>query len=332
MLGILAIAVAAGLAALWELSPKSAVPARFDLSECRHLEFADPRTGEPVVGVEDLALALDGETLILSAHDRRDPAAPDGGLYALLLASVGDDGKVPVLRLDALREDGLRFRPHGIAVDPDSGTLAVINRHADGVARVEVGQVGPGGWRPDWAIDADRLCRANDLDFGAEGLFVTLDRSDCGMSLRDLLPGLGTGAVARLTPDAVLFELSGLSFPNGISAGAVAETRAHAIRWPNGNRLDLSGGPDNLSLDERGGLIAAIHPSLARLFLMREGVFETAASRIIRITAGGGDIEILFDDPTGRTFSAATVGVMAGDRLVIGSATDSGVLLCEPPR
>ena len=332
ILGVLTLVVVAAMAGIWSLSPGSRLPARFPPDECRKIALTDPRTGAEIVGVEDLALAPDGNTLILSAHDRDNPALTDGGLYALGVASLGGEGGLPLFRLDAPRPDGEHFRPHGIALDPETGVLAVINRFDRNDARVEVGAIGPAGWAPEWQVESQRLCRANDLDFAAQGLFVTIDRADCTTSLQDLVPWLGTGSVARLTPDAVIFERTGLEFPNGISAGAVAETRASAIRWPNGERLRLSGGPDNLAADDEGALIAAVHPSLARLFLMRQGVFHTAPTRILRISAGGGDIEILFDDPSGWTFSAGTVGVMAGNRLIVGSATDKGILVCEPRR
>lgn len=327
LMGFLAIGVALGLAALWVLSPDAARSARFSHDDCRRLDLKDPRTGAAVVGIEDLALAANGDTLILSAHDRLDPTRPDGGLYALNLSTLGSDAP-PVLRLDAERAEGDAFRPHGIALDPESGELAVINRVGPGLARVEVGSIGPTGWQPVWTVESERLCRANDLAFRPQGLYVTLDRADCTVSLRDLVPWSRTGAIARLTPDAVLFEDEGLSFPNGISDDAIAETRAKAIRFSDGTRVDLSGGPDNVTQDADGGLVVAVHPGLFRLFLMREGLLSRAGSRIVRVQ-GRKAPEILFDDPGGGMVSAATVGVLAGGRLIVGSATDEGLLVCE---
>lgn len=327
LFGTLAIVLGLGLAGLWLLSPGVALKARYQPDECRRLALSDPRTGQPIVGVEDLALAPNGDTLILSAHDRLAPDAPGGGLYMMNLSAIWSDPPV-LLRLDAARDKAEVFRPHGIALDPETGILAVINRYRPGAARVEVGRIGPTGWSPEWQISADRLCRANDLDYRSDGLFVTLDRADCSPSFRDLIPWTGTGAVARLTPDAIIFERNGLSFANGIDGAAVAETRAKAIRMDRDLRVEVPGGPDNLTRDPAGALVAAVHPGLIRLFLMREGVFARAGSRIVRIPPGG-DVEILFDDPGGDLMSAATVGLMVGEVLLMGSATDSGLLVCE---
>ncbi len=334
--GLLAVLLAAGLAVIWMLSPEAERTARFAHNDCKRVDLTDPRTGQPIVGVEDLVLAPDGNTLILSAHDRVDPDMPDGGLYAVSLMSLLDDANAPVFRLDAVRNVALsetvRFRPHGIAMDPESGALAVINRNKPSSARIEVGPVGPTGWRPDWVIEVPRLCRANDLEFRPDGLFTTIDRADCGPSFRDLAPWSSTGSIARVTPDAVIFDSESLQFPNGLALGTVAETRAHAVRWPGGERLKLPGGPDNLTVDADGALIAAIHPSLIKLFLMREGWFENSPSRIVRITPSSRQIEILFDDPTGRMFSSATVGVLAKGHLIAGSSTDKGILICKGQR
>ena len=330
LFGTLAIFLGLGLAALWLLSPGAALKAHFQPDECRRLALTDPRTGQPITGVEDLALAPNGDTLILSAHDRRAADGPGGGLYMMNLSAIRSDPPI-LLRLDAERGGSEVFRPHGIALDPETGALAVINRYRAGAARVEVGPIGPTGWKPEWQIAADRLCRANDLSYRPEGLFETLDRADCGPSLRDLTPWTGTGAVAKLTPDAIIFETDGLSFANGIDGAAIAETRAKAIRMDKDTRIELPGGPDNLTRDSSGALIAAVHPGLLRLFLMREGVFARAGSRIVRLPPGG-DVEVLFDDPGGDLISAATVGLMADDVLLMGSATDSGILVCEKTR
>ena len=325
--GLLVAFLILGMAALWLLSPEARRNARFAPEDCRRVALADPRTGVAIVGIEDLALAPNGDTLILSAHDRRNSARPDGGLYAINLSTIWVE-PVPVLRLDAPRGEGEVFRPHGIALDEDTGELAVVNRTAKAVARVEVGPIGPTGWQPRWVIESERLCRANDLAFRPDGLFVTLDRADCSPSFRDLNPWSRTGAVAQLTPDAVIFTDDGLSFPNGISDDAIAETRAKAIRVSGGARIEVPGGPDNLTRDDEGALIVAVHPALVRLFLMREGYFERAGSRVLRVQ-GRAMPELLFDDPGGQLISAATVGLLTDGRLLIGSATDPGLLVCE---
>ncbi|MEO1001460.1 MAG: hypothetical protein AAFW69_12805, partial [Pseudomonadota bacterium] len=79
---------------------------------------------------------------------------------------------------------------------------------------------------------------------------------------------------------------------------------------------------------ERGEdrLPVALHPSLSRLALHRFGWMGRAPSRVVRVEDGA--VEVLFDDPRGRLYSAATVAAQQGDRLVIGSVTEDALLIC----
>jgi hypothetical protein len=322
--------LAVSLAGTWTLSPPAALPARFALGDCRHVHLVDAETGRRIDGAEDVVLAPDGATLILSAQDRLDTSGSEGGLYAVSLFALGGGGDVAAEPLFAPRGWPEPFRPHGIAISPDGQRLAVINHVADDGGVVEVGTLGPDGWRPDRRIADPRLCRANDLDFdgavqGAELLRVTLDRADCDTSLRDLAGG--SGSVAMIRGEALAIERTGLDFPNGIEAGWVAETRAARLSGPEGT-IPLPGGPDNLGLSE-GRIVAALHTRLIRTGLYIRGWLPSSGSRIVAADPETGTVEVLFDDPEGTVFSGATVGVLAGDRLVAGSVRDSGLLYCE---
>ena len=72
--------------------------------------------------------------------------------------------------------------------------------------------------------------------------------------------------------------------------------------------MDGPGGPDNLTWDGLGGLIAAVHPSLFLLAAYRYGYHDTAPSRIMRVDLER-NIETLFDDHAGALFSGASVAV-----------------------
>ena len=54
-----------------------------------------------------------------------------------------------------------------------------------------------------------------------------------------------------------------------------------------------------------------------------------APSRIIKANPQTGAVEILFDDPDGALFSAATVAVEWAGALIAGSVTDEGLLVCR---
>lgn len=326
-LAVLGPLMAVVLVAAWAAAPPAALPARFSLDDCRRVSVFDAETGNAVAGAEDIVRVEGGDTLILSGRADPEASRAQGGLYAVSLWSLGDGGDAVARPLLGRRDEA--FRPHGIGISPDGARLAVVNRVAEGRAVIESGPLGPDGWQADTVADDPRFCRANDVDFaGATALRVTLDRADCTVSLRDLAGG--TGAVALVEGSAVTVERVGLAFPNGIAGSWVAETRGRRLRGPDGT-VDLPGGPDNIGFSD-GRLIAALHPNLMRMGLFLNGWTGSAASRIVAADPVTREVEVLFDDPEGRLFSGATVGVLAGDRLVAGSVRDTGLLYCEGGR
>lgn len=319
------------LVAVWLLAPPAAIEARFGHNECRRLALTDPATGKPIVGAEDLGYRADGDMLVFTAHDRRDPEKPGGGLYSIPIWAL--NGSTPkVHRLYGGR--GGQFRPHGLAVSRDGRQLALVNRPSDGPVEILTGPVTRDYWRITSRMTDRRLCRANDLafdPFGNRRLQVTIDRADCTPSLRDLLPFIATGT--RLSTRggrdaAFVLEQRNLSFPNGITDGAIAETRGSRLRMTKGRVIDLPGGPDNLTRTTGGDIIAAVHPRLFHVFLGLNGYYDHIPSRIVRVEPDTGTVEVLFDDPDGTLFSGASAAILAGDQLIAGSAIDQGLLVC----
>jgi hypothetical protein len=332
------VIVVVSLPLFWLFRPVGALPARFALEDCRRVALTDTGSGRPVVGVEDMVLLPDGDTLILSAMDRlarewRPDEAPEGGLYEVSLRrlAAGEVWAAPIVGSGAI-EGGLF--PHGIAVSDDGERLAFINRRRDGTVSIVGGTLRRGAFSVRTARSDPLFCRANDLAFfgdGAMALRVTLDRGDCGLSWTDLKPGSTSGRVVSvnlggLAPPKV--EQTGLAFANGIAGLYVAETRGWRLHHRLDRPVDLPGGPDNLNWDGLGGLVAALHPSLFRLAAYRYGYHDTAPSRIVRVDLDR-NVEVLFDDPAGEVFSGASVAVLAGGVLVAGSMRDAGLLVCK---
>ncbi len=354
----LVLLAALGLAGWW-VWPRSPMAARFGPAECRHLPLEDAETGRPIAGIEDIARYRD--VLFLSVEDRlaaerlagAGEPVPEGALYRLPLARLSEPGPI------ALRNQAEGFfgelHPHGI--DARLAKLVAVNRRwgPEGAAGAEIRV---------YAIRDDRLealrrlpnpglCAANDLVLDGLDVHLTLDRAGCpGIALGEMLPGRAEGRLARMgvSDDAsarlrVLGE--GFAFPNGIASVSrggetlliVGETRAARLRLlalgaggpaePRGE-IALPGGPDNLTAGPEG-IVAALHPSLLRFFAYRRGVTETAPTRLALVEPTSGAIEILYDDPAGERLSGATVGVLAGERLVAGSVRAAGLLVCEPP-
>jgi hypothetical protein len=332
------ILVVVSLPVFWLFRPVSTLPARFALDDCVLVALTDTGSGQPITGVEDMALLPDGDTLILSAMDRlalsrRPSRAPEGGLFEVSISrlAAGETWAVPVVRSGTVASG---LFPHGIAVSDDGERLAFINRARDGKVSIIGGSLGREGFNIRTIRSEPEFCRANDLMFaGSEGmnLRVTLDRGDCGIAWDDLKPDTTSGRVisvnlASIAPPKT--EETGLAFANGIAGMYVAETRAWRLRHRLDRPLEMPGGPDNLNWDRLGGLIVALHPSLFWLAAYRFGYQDTAPSRIVRV---GLDrrIEVLFDDTSGEVFSGASSAVLSGGVLVAGSMRDAGVLVCR---
>lgn len=305
--GLAALALALGLWLAW---PPGALPARFALADCHRQVLRDAATGAEILGAEDIALAPGGD-LIVAARDRL--GAGPAGLWRVADLDTGAARRIAGL-------EGVA--PQGIALAGDR--LAVIDRAGPGI-RIGVLRA---AFAEAARITDPALCRANDLMFQGDELWVTLDRADCGVSLADLLPWGATGRLVEVGAGGIRLLRGDLAFANGLAEtdGAVwvAETRGAALTAP-GRRLDLPGGPDNLS-PSGSGLLAALHPDLLRLALYRGGWTGHAPSRIVEIT--GDKVALLVDDPGGTVFSAATVAVWVGGRLVAGSVRDTGLMVC----
>lgn len=332
LLAAVALLLAGALVWLWHVPPLGAplIPA----TACQRLPLVDATTGKPIVGAEDLAFDPARRRVLVSAYDRlaaERGAPPAGGLYALPLESLGSRTALAPILL------GQGIVPHGI--DIADGRLAAVERRyrGDGPPRVAIGLYDLSADRLLARLNDTRLCHANDLVLlPGPALEVTLDRGPCEGSS-------GDGKVAEIVwPDQsgpqVGFLGDDLRFPNGIAAVGsdiiVADTRAQALRMlGSAARRDLPGGPDNITRDSVGRLTVALHPSLMRFGLYRYGwpLGDHAPSRIVRTTFRTGASDLLFDDPGGAVWSGATVGLVVGQRLLIGSVREPGLLLCPMP-
>lgn len=201
-------------------------------------------------------------------------------------------------------------------------------------------------------IDQSPLNPHNNLEFQTRQ-WTTLDRRHCeGFSAYfENATGLKAGSVLsqplKFADDIDAYPLfkdaENLAFPNGIGIQfkdrplgdnnflVVAETRANQLRYfPKTARRDvvkLAGSPDNLTVGKPGLIQVAVHPSLFKLALYRYGWTSYSPSRVQKVT--GDQVLTLFDDPSGRVYSAASVAVQTAGKLVLGSVGDEGLLVCH---
>ncbi|MCA8889074.1 MAG: hypothetical protein KDA46_09605 [Parvularculaceae bacterium] len=336
-------------------SNENRAAAEFSLQACRRVALADSITGAAIVGAEDLAPDVRAGRLYVSAYDRRAVEAavkvnahelPQGGVYSVEIAELASGAPsvtaTPLAPVDAI-PGGLR--PHGLTYDDELGEIIFINRAyvksgdkwvmQPRVERINVdgaAVVGDAGSPP---------CAANDIVTIGDATFVSFDHAACGGgAIVENLFGFKRSGVADIH-GAPIF--SHALFANGVLALSedrliLAATREKALLvlekdnkndWRVTRRIKLPGAPDNLTRAADGAVVVALHPSLWRAGAHRRLGWRRAPSRIVKTTLANGDAQLLFDDPRGTLFSAATAAAVADDLLVAGSATDSGLLVCQ---
>lgn len=336
----------------------------YDTAACKRIALLDTQNGAVITGAEDIAYDRLRSMLYVSAYDRRavERAAkrkafiiPEGGVYRVALNDLlHDDGRLvgaePIVDRQSVA-GGLR--PHGVAYDESSGEIAFINRayqKLNGAWRMtpRIERVGALG-EVFVGRDMDAPCAANDLVANHDDHLISVDHGACGWraGLEDVFGFAKSGVVN----DQGASVFTSAKFANGVvrlpdGALALAGTRDMAVHilardgdiLKVAKRIDLPGGPDNLSVNDEGDIVAAVHPSLIRLALDRKLKIGRAPSRIVKTSPKTGKVTILIDDAEGEVFSAATVavetpGVINGNRreklLIAGSVTDAGLLVCR---
>lgn len=301
---------------------------------------------------------------VARAVDENAARLPHGNIYRLPLARL--DAAATALTLDPATRpmlDGDGFLPHGIGLyeSPSGSGLYAVNRRyarrddrwAAAVTVEQFDRVGNDLVHRRTVSDPS-LCRANDVA-GLDGqrFLFTSDGGACSglAGLPETILNLPRATVSLFDDGRIRPVATGLRYANGIVLSgdhaevAVAATRARTVvtydmvRLLGGGPvaspdrvLDVDGGPDNLTLDAQGGIVAAILPNLFRYALFRFDVpgFARAASRVVGIATARSatTTDVLFDDPDGRILPGVTVAIRGAGWLVAGSAMASGLAVC----
>ncbi len=271
---------------------------------------------------------------------------PEGGVYSASIADFFEPEarSISVALLTAPDQIAGGLRPHGIAFDDYNNELVFINRtyqrfNNKWEMTPRLQRIGADG---EFYVGPteDAPCAANDVLVTRQQTFTSFDHGRCDWraGFEDLFNLKRSGLA--LGRERAVYD--GAAFANGLAQTkdgviVLAATREKALLLMSEQsgsveeiaRIDLPGGPDNLSIAYDGSVVAAVHPSLWRLGLNRKMGVGKAPSRIVKVNPASGSVEILFDDTTGRLFSAATIAVETRDGLIAGSVTDEGVLVCR---
>lgn len=346
---------AALVASLWGCAQDEVGESRYAADQCQRIALVDRGTGDIIRGAEDFAIDRARDRLFFSAYDRRaaEKAArkkaasiPNGGVYALPLSDLFEEGKttITVSSLASGADIVGGLRPHGVSYDPKNQELIFINRTYQRMNHKwrmtpRLQRIGANGEIFVGEV-SDARCAANDVLVTEQQVFASFDHGACDWraGFEDLFNLKRSG----LAFDGVATVFDGAGFANGLARAVsgdivLSATREKALVFfkelsgevEEKTRIALPGGPDNLTIADDGGVVAAIHPSLWRLGLNRKLGIGKAPSRVVKADPETGAVDILFDDPGGKLFSAATVAVQTKDGLALGSVTDEGLLVCR---
>lgn len=304
----------------------------------------------PVIGIHgsaDIETIPNNDAVYISSFDRRG-GAERGELLRFDTANPLDSsswrdrtGGVPAL-----------FEPMGIDLyhaqlpnGRELNRLFVVNLAGPEVLMYDVSSNGDLTLRRRFSDP--RLVSPNDVvATGPSSFFVTNDTDSGRGSWKgklDFIFGLRTGQILRYDGNSWSDVVDSLAFPNGLALSEdgetlyLAEMRAKQIaryrRDPSTDvltRLDsvsIDSFPDNLFVDDEGGVIVGTVPQPLSFTAYGEGLKDKAPSSIVRVTDDGA-VETLFQDP-GDYLSAATVGVEANNKLLIGSRAADRFLMCK---
>ena len=322
--------------------------------ECRRVTLVDSESGKAIVGAEDLAYDAAMRRVLISAYDRRETERQasaraldieQGGIYAAPI-DVLKGGASSVTLSSIVARDNVAggLRPHGLSFDAARREITFVNRSYQKIGRK---------WRMTPRIEragadgavfvgdgGNPRCSANDVVNMGDQTFVSFDHASCGLrgGMEDLFASRDSGIDGL--DGAGLFD--GAGHANGVVATAddrlaLAATRDKALlvlgadgdRFRIDKSISLPGGPDNLTKATGGAIIAAVYPSLMAIGAQRKLGLGRSGSRIVRVDIETGAVTLLFNDPDATLFSAASAAIEEEGVLIIGSALDRGIVVCQ---
>jgi arylesterase/paraoxonase len=272
-----------------------------------------------------------------------------GGLYAYDLSA--DSPQAQNLTPDA----GQDFHPHGLSLyvgEDGKDALYVIN-HAGGRHTIEIYDLVGGGLSKRETLSDPLMVSPNDLvAVGRDRLYVTNDHGSPRGFSRQLEAYLRRSIANVVFYDGERFveAASGLRYPNGVNVSRdgmtlyVASTTGGTVfafhidpgsgSLRNRRSIAIGSGVDNIEVDQQGDLWIGAHPKLLTFVRHAGDASRLSPSQVIRVgdpDAGAPRVdEILLS--LGGDLSGSSVASVQGDRLLVGSVMDDGILDCRMAR
>ena len=295
-----------------------------------------------VPGVSDIEIA--GGMAFVAVGNARGPRSEDG-IYALLLNGTG--------RLTKLSGAPKDFHPRGIGLyrSPDgSGVfLLAVNRRATGRASIDSFEVTNPSTKPalisQGTIGSGLLTDPQDVAAAGAGSFYVSNNIAMPAFLRKLadwgaIPNSNilhfNGMMFRAAAEDVYGARGLLLTPDGNQLLAASMTKSFNREMmtgllTEGASLTLDVAPEKLSLDSRGEVWVAGHPSLIQWRDFFTDAGHRPPSQVFRVALASGvpqTAELVYGN-AGGDIAAAGIAAAAGKRLLIGSALDAKLLDCS---
>jgi arylesterase/paraoxonase len=294
-------------------------------------------------GVQDLEAA--NGSLFLSVASARGPDARDG-IYAMPLS-----GGSPV-RLAGTPKD---FHPRGIGLLRTQGGLLLyaVNHRTGGRFSIDSFDIKDHGGSPALAaqgtIEGGLMINPQDVAVAGPDQFYVANGTAGknplihGLQTYGIIPGGNVlyfnGTAFAQVADGLYGTRSLVLTPKGdhlIVGGLLSRSLTTYTRQPftgqlsDDDTLNLSTGPEKLSIDAQGQMLVAGHANLLEWRARTADPGKPAASQVLRVNPVNGvpqaKEQIYGND--GSQLSGASVAVAAGNRLFIGSSLDSRLLSC----
>jgi len=319
-----------------------------------------------VPGPEALQLDREEEILYFISNNPCTGPNPRGDIYFLKLDSSNalarqfkfDQPKdFHPHGLSFFRDRGSKPTPSGVGFD--IGTKATArdqqgkkylftnNHREDGSHTVEIFMVtGAGGLSHEITISGTELTSPNDLvAVGSRQFYVTNDGRSHDGTIRSIDTFLGrkTGNVMFYNGTEFIKVVDNLYFPNGIAINRqsnelfVSETLSgnlliyqmvenNTIKYVDNFFIGI--GIDNISIDDQGHVIAAVHPNLWALSRHMKSLDKHSPSQVFRINYRTKGLKLLYQH-NGNTISGVSAAVPYKDDLYIGAVCDNKLLKCS---
>lgn len=311
-------------------------------------------------GAEDIQFDPETGLAFITADNRRASGLEDSGNG---FGTIRDNGIYVVdVSVDDLSElgeavkvspaDWNDFRPHGLYFWSDgqgSKRLFVVNHKTNGDENIEIFEVGEGGVLTHLeSVSFPEMYSPNDVvAVGPRQFYASNDLVyDEGLGLyTEVLLSLPLTSAVYFDGEQGRTVAEGLSFGNGINISPdgkvvyIAEWTDHEISvydraednsLTHRTTFSMPSGVDNLDVDQEGNIwFAGLH----RIFDFIESLEDPDVkvdSIAFRVDPETGDHEMVFAAHQGE-LNSSSVAAVAGDKLLIGTVTDTHILVCPKP-